>query len=73
MLQQVWANQLSRPFGATDPERTSPSGPRVRILYQPAACSPCLKRECTVAGHPCMTNISPRMLSEACIAMLSDS
>ncbi|MDX8407548.1 MAG: lipopolysaccharide heptosyltransferase II [Mariprofundaceae bacterium] len=61
------------PFGATDPERTSPSGPHVRILYQPAACSPCLKRECTVVGQPCMTNITPRMLSDACTAMLADA
>ncbi|MDQ6982204.1 MAG: lipopolysaccharide heptosyltransferase II [Mariprofundus sp.] len=59
------------PFGATDPERTSPSGPHVRILYQPADCSPCLKRECTVPGHPCMANISPTLLLDACLAMLT--
>jgi len=58
------------PFGATDPERTSPSGPQVRIIYKPAACSPCLKRECSVNGHPCMTNISPQMLIDACLEML---
>jgi len=58
------------PFGATDPERTSPSGPEVKILYEPAACSPCLQRECTVDGHPCMTNITPAMLIDACASML---
>ncbi|MFQ5345314.1 MAG: lipopolysaccharide heptosyltransferase II [Mariprofundus sp.] len=58
------------PFGATDPERTSPSGPHIRILYHPAICSPCLKRECDVPGHPCMNNISPAMLIEACLEML---
>ena len=60
------------PFGATDPARTSPSGPRVRILYRPADCSPCLERECRVPGHPCMANITPAMLTEACLAMLSE-
>jgi len=58
------------PFGATDPKRTSPSGAHLRILYQPADCSPCLKRECVVPGHPCMANISPDMLLNACLTML---
>ncbi|HKI61614.1 MAG TPA: lipopolysaccharide heptosyltransferase II [Mariprofundaceae bacterium] len=58
------------PFGATDPERTSPSGAHVQIIYRPAACSPCLQRECHVAGHPCMTNIAPHLLANACLAML---
>ncbi|PJA32170.1 MAG: lipopolysaccharide heptosyltransferase II [Zetaproteobacteria bacterium CG_4_9_14_3_um_filter_53_7] len=58
------------PFGATDPSRTAPSGPAVKIIYQPAECSPCLQRECSVAGHPCMTNIRPQMLLDACLAML---
>ena len=58
------------PFGATDPSRTAPSGPAVKIIYQPAECSPCLKRECTVEGHPCMTNIRPQMLLDACLSML---
>ena len=61
------------PFGATDPARTSPSGPHVKILYQPADCSPCLQRECSVKGHPCMANITPTMLFDACTAMLTDS
>jgi len=59
------------PFGATDPKRTSPSGKRVRILYQPADCSPCLQRECHVAGHPCMGNISAQMLSDTCLSLLT--
>ncbi len=58
------------PFGATDPERTSPSGPHVRVLYEPAHCSPCLQRECTVKGHPCMANIPPSAVLEACMSML---
>ncbi|NWF39420.1 lipopolysaccharide heptosyltransferase II [Mariprofundus sp. NF] len=59
------------PFGATDPARTSPCGPKLSILYQPADCSPCLQRECTVKGHPCMANITPEMLTKSCLAMLA--
>ncbi len=58
------------PFGATDPQRTAPSGPHVRVLYEPADCSPCLQRECTVTGHPCMANIPPSALLAACLSML---
>jgi len=61
------------PFGATDPARTSPSGGQVRVLYEPSDCSPCLKRECVVAGHPCMTNISPASLLKSCQGMLAAS
>jgi len=57
-------------FGATDPERTAPSGRHVTLLYQPADCSPCLQRECTVPGHPCMTNITPESVLGACLKWL---
>jgi len=57
-------------FGATDPARTAPSGPRVRLLYHPAACSPCLQRECSVPGQPCMDNILPAEVRSACMDML---
>ncbi len=57
-------------FGATNPARTSPSGKFTTVLYQPASCSPCLQRECTVQGHPCMMNITPKMVSDACLAYL---
>ncbi|MFC1536543.1 lipopolysaccharide heptosyltransferase II [Pseudomonadota bacterium] len=66
---------LGRPvvgiFGATDPERTAPSGPNVRLLYSPASCSPCLQRECSVSGHPCMANIAPESVRDACLEMLA--
>ena len=57
-------------FGATDPARTSPSGEKLRVLYQPARCSPCLQRECDVLGHPCMANIMPEMVYQACLDLL---
>jgi len=58
-------------FGATLPDRTSPSGSTTRILYQPAPCSPCLKRECSVAGHPCMTNVLPETVYNTCLDILT--
>jgi len=57
-------------FGATDPARTAPSGSRARWLYQPAACSPCLQRECSTPGQPCMTNIPPETVIAACAEAL---
>lgn len=57
-------------FGATDPERTSPSGKQVKVLYKPASCSPCLQRECNTMGHPCMGNILPEMVLDACLSFL---
>ncbi len=57
-------------FGATDPARTAPDGPAVRLLYRPAPCSPCLQRECTVAGHPCMVAVTPEEVLEAVLASL---
>ena len=60
-------------FGATNPARTSPSGKRVALLYKPADCSPCLKRECEVEGHPCMRNISPQDVIQACDKILAST
>ncbi|MDX8402987.1 MAG: lipopolysaccharide heptosyltransferase II [Mariprofundaceae bacterium] len=59
-------------FGATDPERTAPSGSNVRLLYKPAVCSPCLQRECSTPGHPCMANILPETVRDSCLEMLSE-
>lgn len=58
-------------FGATDPERTAPSGTNIRLLYKPAICSPCLQRECSTPGQPCMVNILPETVRDNCLEMLS--
>ncbi len=57
-------------FGATLPERTAPSGEQVTVLYEPAVCSPCLQRECSTPGQPCMGNILPERVLAACLAWL---
>jgi len=58
-------------FGATDPARTAPSGSCVRLLYHPADCSPCLQRECSVPGQPCMGNVLPEEVRDACLSILN--
>ncbi|MDX8388868.1 MAG: glycosyltransferase family 9 protein [Mariprofundaceae bacterium] len=57
-------------FGATAPERTRPSGKHVTLLYRPAVCSPCLQRECTTIGQPCMVNLFPEEVRDACLQWL---
>ncbi len=57
-------------FGASDPARTAPSGAHVRLLYHPADCSPCLQRECSVPGQPCMSNVLPEDVCDACLSFL---
>jgi len=52
-------------FGATDPHRTAPCGENVQLIYHPATCSPCLQRECSVSGQPCMQNVSPQEIAQA--------
>ncbi|MDQ6974987.1 MAG: lipopolysaccharide heptosyltransferase II [Mariprofundaceae bacterium] len=68
---------LDRPvvavFGATAPTRTAPSGGNIQLLYTPAPCSPCLQRECNVAGHPCMANVSTEAVIRACCNMLQQA
>ncbi|MDQ6973447.1 MAG: lipopolysaccharide heptosyltransferase II, partial [Mariprofundaceae bacterium] len=58
-------------FGATLPARTAPSGKYVKVLYEPAVCSPCLQRECTTLGQPCMGNILPEMVLDSCMNLLN--
>jgi heptosyltransferase-2 len=58
-------------FGATEPSRTAPSGTDVSLLYKPAICSPCLKRECNTSGQPCMGNILPEYVLQACLDKLN--
>jgi len=58
-------------FGATNPVRTAPDGAKVHLIYHPADCSPCLQRECRVAGQPCMAAITPDEVASACFTMLA--
>ena len=44
-------------FGSTRPQRTSPLGPRTRVLYDQIACSPCLERTCRFGHYDCLRRI----------------
>lgn len=59
-------------FGATDPEATSPLGPRVRLVREPVECSPCLLRECPI-DHRCMTRVTADQVAAAALELLAAS
>ncbi len=44
-------------FGAADPRRTGPFLHPESVVQNPVPCSPCRRRECNVAGHPCMSGL----------------
>jgi heptosyltransferase-2 len=59
-------------YGATDPGGSTPWGPRTRGLRrEDVPCSPCFKRDCTVAGHPCLKGIGPDQVWAELQAMIS--
>jgi heptosyltransferase-2 len=45
-------------FGSTRPERTSPLGPRTRVLYHAVPCSPCMARTCRYGHYDCLQRIA---------------
>ncbi len=57
-------------FGAADPARTGPYLQPEAVLYDPAPCSPCRKRECFVAGHPCMNQLEVPAVQARIAALL---
>lgn len=44
-------------FGSTSPERTSPLGPRAKVIYKKIDCSPCLARTCRFGHYDCLRGI----------------
>ncbi len=52
-------------FGASDPERNSPYGPRVRVVTLGMECSPCWRTRCPRGRIECMEKLPPeRVLAE---------
>jgi len=47
-------------FGSTDPRKTGPYRAD-QVLYSPAACSPCFKRECPI-DFRCMKSLTPDLV-----------
>lgn len=51
-------------FGPTDPRRTRPRGPHVRIASIGAFCQPCLAKVCPL-DHRCMTGLTPDLVASS--------
>lgn len=58
-------------FGASDPKRTGPFGQSAGVVQEPAPCSPCRKRDCHVAGQPCMSRLSEDRVFERARSILA--
>jgi heptosyltransferase-2 len=52
-------------YGSTNPGRTSPLGPRTKVLYDRVECSPCLERTCRFGHYNCLKRIDPEQALEA--------
>jgi len=50
-----------------------PYGEDVRVVRRPVACSPCHLRRCPLAGHPCMSGLTPRLVAEAIEALYRET
>lgn len=51
-------------FGPTDPVGWNPADPVHVSVRTGVGCSPCDLTECPVAGHPCMTELTPGLVLE---------
>ena len=45
--------------GTNSMTQWQPSGNAVRAIRHEAACSPCHRKTCPIAGHPCMRGLRP--------------
>jgi lipopolysaccharide heptosyltransferase II len=51
--------------GTNDPNQWRPWGERVRVVRHAVPCAPCFAKRCPLAGHPCMTDLTPSDVLEA--------
>jgi heptosyltransferase-2 len=59
--------------GTNRAECWRPVGTEVHVLRRSVPCSPCHLKECPVAGHPCMSEISPAEVFEVARQIVKDS
>ena len=52
-------------YGSTDPARTGPLGPKIKVLYRRIECSPCLQRTCRFGHYDCLRRIAPEEVVQA--------
>lgn len=57
--------------GSTVAEQWQPWGPRVGVVRHSTACAPCFAARCSVAGHPCMSDLSPEAVIQAATRLLN--
>ena len=51
--------------GTNNPAQWQPRGPDVTILRHPVECSPCHRRHCPLADHPCMEGLPAEAVARA--------
>lgn len=56
-------------FGPTAAFGWNPADPRHVALKHDVDCAPCDLMECPVAGHPCLEDLSPRLVAETVIEL----
>lgn len=50
--------------GSNRVQQWRPPGEHVHVLHHPVSCSPCHRKQCAFADHPCMTQIIPAEVCE---------
>lgn len=58
-------------FGPTDWKETYPPGSQSTLIREPVDCAPCMKRECPLKHHVCMTAITVERVLESAGEVLS--
>jgi ADP-heptose:LPS heptosyltransferase len=58
--------------GTNHAAQWQPRGRRVVVVRHEVACSPCHRRQCPWAEHPCMTRIAPTQVLSAAREMLTN-
>jgi heptosyltransferase-2 len=59
--------------GTNHAAQWQPRGPRVVVVRHAVACSPCHRRHCPWAEHPCMTRIRPEQVLTAAKQLLDET
>ena len=58
-------------FGPTDPDRTGPYDNQHRVAKASLSCQPCFSRTCARRDNACLYAVTPEMVSDIAITMLT--
>jgi lipopolysaccharide heptosyltransferase II len=56
--------------GSTVAKQWQPWGPRVAVVRHDVKCAPCFAATCSIAGHPCMSELTPEAVMRAATKLL---